>query len=93
MNFPLLSPAALDNAVYTLVARELGVANAMRFIAQHNRPDGIDYTRDRHNWLHQGTDDVERLLKESSSGLDQMMSGLRRIQLKTSSKVSGRKRK
>ena len=93
MNLPLLSPAALDNAVFTLVARELGVANAMRFIAQHNRSDGIDYTRDRNNWLPQGADDVERLLNESSSGFDQLMSGARRIQLKAGSKVSGRKRK
>ena len=93
MNLPLLSPAALDNAVYTLVARELGVANAMRFIAQHNRPDGIDYTRDRHNWLPQDADDIEHLLSEPSSGFEQLMSESQGIQLKAGSKVRGRMRK
>ena len=86
MNLPLLSPAALDNVVYTLVARELGVANAMYFIAQHNRPDGIDYTRNRKNWLPQGVDKIERLLDEPSSGFDQLMSGSRRMQQKTGSR-------
>ncbi len=35
MNHPIMSPAELDCSVYKLVAKEFGVANAMRFIARH----------------------------------------------------------
>lgn len=77
MNLPLLSPAALDNAVYDLVVREPGVANAMRFIARHSQPDGIDYTRDRNNWLSQDADEIDRLFAKSAPELDLLMANSR----------------
>lgn len=78
MNLPLMSPAALDNAVYELIARELGVANAMRFIARHNQPDGIDYTRDRNKWLPQDSKEVERLLNVPNPEFDRLVAESRK---------------
>lgn len=78
MNLPLMSPAALDNAVYELIVRELGVANAMRFIARHNHPDGIDYTRDRGDWLTQNRDDIEHLLGKPNPGYEQLVADSRK---------------
>lgn len=77
MNLPLLSPAALDNAVYELIARELGVANAMRFIARHNQPDGSNYTLERKNWLPRDAIEVERLHDEPTTEFDRLVAGTR----------------
>ncbi len=83
---PLMSPEALDNAVFELVSRELGVANAMRFIARHHQPDGIDYTRDRHKWLPQDGAEIDRMFAETRSDPDY-------IKLVEASKRNARKRK
>ncbi len=87
MKLPLMSPAALDNAVFKLVARELGVANAMRFIAQHNQPDGIDYTRDRHTWLPQDTATIDRLFAEPDPEFDKLVEASKRNARKRKSKT------
>lgn len=73
MNLPLMSSAALDNAVYELIARELGVANAMRFIAGHCQPDGIDYTVERKNWLPRGAAEVEDLFNEPNPDFERLV--------------------
>ncbi len=72
MNLPLMSPAELDAFVYKLVAKELGVANAMRFIARHTQPDGVDYTQERQSWLPQEAREVERLLAEPDSEFERL---------------------
>lgn len=74
MNLPLMSPAELDNAVYKLVAKEFGVANAMRFIARHTPSDGINYTQERQSWLPQEPSEVERLFKKADSDFERLMS-------------------
>lgn len=86
MNLPLMSPEALDNAIFKLVVREFGVANAMRFIARHHQPDGIDYTRDRHTWLPQDSATIKRMFAETRSDPDY-------IRLVEASKKNARKRK
>ena len=73
-----MSPAALDNAVYELIAREFGVANAMRFIARHNQPDGINYTQDRENWLPQDPNAIDRLLGESNPKFERLVAESRK---------------
>ncbi len=78
MNLPLMSPAELDTSVYKLVAKEFGVANAMRFIARHNQSDGVDYTQERQSWLPQGASEVERLLAEPDAGFERLVAGTRR---------------
>ncbi len=66
MNLPLMSPAELDTSVYKLVAKEFGVANAMRFIARHNPPDGVDYTQERQSWLPKEPQEIENLFSSKS---------------------------
>ena len=78
MNLPLMSPAELDSSVYKLVAKEFGVANAMRFIARHSPPDGVEYTQERQSWLPQEASEVERLLAEPDAGFERLIAGTRR---------------
>ncbi len=87
MNLPLMSPAELDNSVYKLVAKEFGVANAMRFIARHALPDGVDYTRERHSWLPQDPQEIDRLLAEPDAGFARLLAGTRRKKSRRQAKV------
>lgn len=65
MRLPIMSPTELDNAVFEVITRELGIANAMRFIAQHNlSSDSIDYTKDRQKWLPQEPAEIEKLFSK-----------------------------
>lgn len=91
MNLPLMSPAELDNAVYDLVARELGIANAMRFMARHNQPDGIDYTRDRQNWLPQEPAEIDRYFKNARAGFEKLVANSSRAKQKGNRRIERKK--
>ncbi len=93
MNLPLMSPAELDNAVYKLIAKKLGTANAMRFIARHHKPDGIDYTRDRHEWLTEESDAVDRLFKNRDKDFERLVTESRRKSRDRSKALAGKNAK
>lgn len=100
MNLPLMSPAELDNAVYALIVRELGVANAMRFIARHNQSDGVDYTQERCKWLPQESSEIEKIFIKPDDGFTRLVEkgkrsgrGRQRASKKVVQKASGQKSK
>ena len=92
VSLPLLSHAALDNAVFELIVRELGVATAMRYIARHTHPDSIDYTADRHKWLNQNSAEIEQLLAQSDPVFDRLVAESKQKKVPSRNKT-GKKRK
>ncbi len=78
MNHPIMSPAELDCSVYKLVAKEFGVANAMRFIARHAPSDGVDYTQERQSWLPQDPQELACLFDKPNAEFELLVAGTRR---------------
>jgi hypothetical protein len=72
MTVRLMTPVELDNAVYELIVRELGVGNAMRFIAQNHQGRGTDYTRERKDILPLDSKTMARLRAESRRTIAEM---------------------
>ncbi len=92
MNHPIMSPAELDCSVYKLVAKEFGVANAMRFIARHAPSDGVDYTQERQSWLPQDPQEIDRLLAEPDAGFARLLAGTRRKKSRRQTKAPDKRR-
>ena len=92
MNLPLMSPSALDNAVHELIVRELGIANAMRFIARHNQPDGVDYTENRNIWLPQDPSAIELLHNEPNHEFERLVAESRKKKGRSSRSKAGERK-
>jgi hypothetical protein len=78
MTARLMTPIELDNAVYELIVRELGIGNAMRFIAQNNRGAGVDYTCDRKDSLPTDAEIRLRLREDARRAIGEMKIDKRR---------------
>lgn len=60
----LRSADELDRAVHQFLIREYGIAAAMQFFTRYRQSDGIDYTRDRKQWLPGDPDSFARFMAE-----------------------------
>ena len=67
MTAEYLTPYEIRIIGFEVLLRELGPANAIRFVQQFEMGHG-DYSKDRHQWLDQySVDDIAKMIREKKA--------------------------
>jgi hypothetical protein len=71
MNIQTMTPQQIRVAGMAALSRELGMVGMIRFMQQFEMGQG-DYSKDRHQWLHQfNVADIAKLIQEKKTNQKQ----------------------